>query len=270
MYLYLKFKKMVLKVYNSLTKKVEDFKPIESGKVSLYTCGPTVYDYAHIGNFRAYLFGDILKRTLIALGYEVNHIMNITDIDDKTIKNSQKNNQSLTNFTEFYTDKFFEDRDSLHIIPATDYTKATNYIKEMLEIVEILLNKGFAYVGEDQSIYFSINKDSNYGKLVELSKDKLKENAGGRIKKDEYEKDNPQDFALWKSWDEEDGDVVWDPKDYLGPDTKIQKGRPGWHIECSAMSMSTLGETIDIHTGGMDNMFHSSRKRNSSIRMCDR
>lgn len=246
---------MVLNIYNSLHKKLEEFKPLRKEYVTLYTCGPTVYDYAHIGNFRAYIFGDLLKRTLVYNGYNVKHVMNITDIDDKTIRDSQKNNQTLLEFTDFYTQRFYKDRDSLNIIPAETYTKATDYIKEMLTITQTLIDKGFAYIETDGSVYFSINKNSSYGQLVELSKDTLKENALGRIKKDEYEKDDAQDFALWKAWDQDDGPVKWDPRDFLGNDTKIAIGRPGWHIECSAMSMATLGETIDIHTGGLDNMF---------------
>lgn len=246
---------MVLKIHNSLTKKLEDFKPLREDYVSLYTCGPTVYDYAHIGNFRAYIFGDILKRTLLYNGFNVKHVMNITDIDDKTIRDSQKNNQTFIEFTQFYTELFFKDRDTLNILHANKYTKATDYVKEMLEITQTLIDKGFAYIETDGSVYFSINKNPAYGKLVTLSKDTLKENASGRIKKDEYDKENAQDFALWKAWDSEDGEVKWDPKEYLGSGTKIALGRPGWHIECSAMSMATLGETIDIHTGGLDNMF---------------
>lgn len=246
---------MSTKFYNTLSREIEDFSPLRAGKVSLYTCGPTVYDYAHIGNFRAYVFGDILKRSLTYIGYDVDHVMNITDIDDKTIKNSIEQNKSLTEFTEFYTNAFFEDRDKLNILPAKKYTKATDYIKEMLEIINTLIEKDFAYIEEDGSVYFDIRKADNYGKLSHFDLNALKQNAGGRLKKDEYDKENAQDFALWKAYSESDGDVSWDPKEFLGHDTKIQKGRPGWHIECSAMSIKNLGETIDIHTGGVDNIF---------------
>jgi len=246
---------MALILHNTLTKKDEEFKPIKKGEVGLYTCGPTVYNYPHIGNYRAYIFGDILKRSLLYLGYKVNHVMNITDIDDKTIRDSQIQGKTLKEFTSFYTEEFFKDRDLLNILPANSYPKATNYIKEMVEIIEKLQEKGFAYKSEDGSVYFDIKKDKEYGKLSGLDISKLKENAKGRLNTDEYDKDNAFDFALWKAWDEKDGDVYWDPKELLGRDTSLGKGRPGWHIECSAMSNSLLGETFDIHTGGVDNIF---------------
>ena len=238
---------MALKLYNSLSRSIQEFKPINPSKVGLYTCGPTVYNYPHIGNYRAYLFADTLKRTLLYLGYEVNHIMNITDIDDKTIRDSQKEGKTLKEFTEFYTEEFFKDRDMLNILPPAKYTKATEYINEMVNIIEKLLENGHAYKSDDGSVYFNIAKDSEYGKLAHLDMSELKNNASGRIKSDEYDKENIQDFALWKAWDETDGDVFWE--------TSLGKGRPGWHIECSAMSMSNLGNHFDIHTGGRDNMF---------------
>jgi cysteinyl-tRNA synthetase len=173
--------------------------------------------------------------------------MNITDIDDKTIRDSQKENKTLKEFTEFYTAEFLKDIKSLNIIPPTKFTKATDYINEMVEIIKKLLDKGIAYKSPDGSIYFDIKKFKNYGKLSHLVMTEQKENASGRIKNDEYEKENAQDFALWKAWDEKDGDVFWN--------TELGKGRPGWHIECSAMSMANLGEQLDIHTGGVDNIF---------------
>jgi len=238
---------MALKIYNSLTRKEEQFEPLNKNNVGMYTCGPTVYNYAHIGNYRAYIFSDMLKRYLKYSGYEVNHIMNITDVDDKTIRESQKEGKSLKDFTEFYTKALFDDRDSLNIIPANTYTKATEYIEEMVKIIETLITKGYAYKTDDGSVYFDIKKDKEYGKLSHFNLSNLKENADGRLKKDEYEKENAQDFALWKAYDENVGNVFWN--------TSIGKGRPGWHIECSAMSMSNLGESFDIHTGGVDLMF---------------
>lgn len=238
---------MDIKLYNSLSKKEEVFFPLSKDRATLYTCGPTVYDYAHIGNFRAYIFGDVLKRVLTFNGIPVLHVMNLTDIDDKTIVNAQKANKTLREFTEFFTEKFYEDRDLLNILPASRYTKATDYIVDMVKIIETLIEKGFAYKGEDGSIYFNTQKDLKYGRLVEIQKENLKNNASNRMKADEYDKDSAQDFALWKAWDENDGDVFWE--------TSLGKGRPGWHIECSAMAMKELGETIDIHTGGLDNMF---------------
>lgn len=238
---------MSLKFQNTYTKKLEDFSPINPGLVTLYTCGPTVYDYPHIGNYRAYIFGDMLKRYLNYSGYNVKHIMNITDIDDKTIRDSQKNTKSLKEFTEFYTNEFYKDRDMLNIIPALVYPKATDYIDEMVHVIEELIKKGHAYTSTDRSVYFDISSFQNYGKLAHIDLSELKDNAKGRMKSDEYEKDSVQDFALWKAYDEADGDVFWE--------TSLGKGRPGWHIECTAMSIKNLGEQIDIHTGGVDNIF---------------
>ncbi|MFA7285313.1 MAG: cysteine--tRNA ligase [Candidatus Paceibacterota bacterium] len=237
----------MLRFYNTLTKQKEEFKPIQDGKVAMYSCGPTVYNYAHIGNLRSYVFADVLKRTLTYSGYEVTHVMNLTDIDDKTIKNSQKEGKTLKDFTEFYTLEFIKDISSLNILPPKTFTKATNYIDKMVEITTALIQKGYAYKSTDGSIYFDIKKFPNYGKLSNLVLDEQKENAGGRIKTDEYDKENVQDFALWKAYDEVDGEVFWE--------TSLGKGRPGWHIECSAMAISNLGSSLDIHTGGVDNIF---------------
>lgn len=238
---------MALILHNSLTRTNEEFKPLKNDSVGLYTCGPTVYNYPHIGNYRAYVFTDMLKRYLIYRGYKLKHIMNITDVDDKTIRDSLAQGKTLKELTEFYTDEFFKDRDALNIISPDKYTKATDYIDEMVKIIETLIEKGYAYKTPDQSVYFDISKDENYGKLSHFKLSDLKENAEGRMKKDEYDKENAEDFALWKAWDENDGDVFWE--------TSLGKGRPGWHIECSAMSMKELGENIDIHTGGVDLIF---------------
>lgn len=246
---------MPIKFYNTLTKKIEEFKPIKPENACIYTCGPTVYNYPHIGNYRAYIFSDILKRFLLYRGYNIKHVMNITDIDDKTIRDSQNQGKKLKEFTSFYTEGFFKDRDKLNIIPADYYPRATDYIKEMLEMIEILIKKGVAYKGEDNSIYFDIKKDKDYGKLSNLDISKLKKNAKGRLNSDEYEKENAFDFALWKVWDSKDGEVFWNPEEILNKETSISKGRPGWHIECSAMSNALLGKTFDIHTGGVDNIF---------------
>jgi cysteinyl-tRNA synthetase len=231
--------------FNTLTRQKETFVPIEAGKVKMYTCGPTVYDYAHIGNFRAFLFEDLLKRWLVQRGFKVLHVMNLTDIDDKTIKGSQKQGVPLKQFTDFYVKAFFEDIKALNIESADVYPKATDHIAEMVVIIKTLMAKGFAYKGEDGSIYYAVCKFSDYGKLSHIKVDELK--AGARVSQDEYAKEEAQDFALWKAWTPEDGDVYWE--------TELGKGRPGWHIECSAMSMKYLGETFDIHCGGIDNMF---------------
>ncbi|MEK7128223.1 MAG: class I tRNA ligase family protein, partial [Patescibacteria group bacterium] len=253
---------MPIKFYNTLTREKEIFSPIKKGEVSFYSCGPTVYNYPHIGNYRAYIFADTLKRVLLYEGYKVKHIMNLTDVDDKTIRDSQKDGLSLKEFTEFYTQAFFKDIKSLNIIAPQKFTKATDYIDEMVKIIEKLLKNNLAYKSEDGSVYFNIRKFKNYGKLSGLVLEEQKEDAQGRmaerIKKDEYGKDNAQDFALWKVWDEKDGNIYWDAdfgKSLPRESEVIIRGRPGWHIECSAMSMATLGEQIAIHTGGVDKIF---------------
>jgi cysteinyl-tRNA synthetase len=186
-----------------------------------------------------------LKRWLVYRGFKVTHVMNLTDIDDKTIKGSQKQGIPLRQFTDFYAKAFFEDIKALNIEPADVYPRATDHIPEMVALIKTLMAKGFAYKGEDGSIYFSVCKFPDYGKLSHIKVDELK--AGARVSQDEYAKEEAQDFALWKAWTSEDGDVYWE--------TDLGKGRPGWHIECSAMSMKYLGETFDIHCGGVDNMF---------------
>jgi len=231
--------------FNTLTRKKEVFKPLETGKVKIYTCGPTVYDYAHIGNFRAFLFEDLLKRWLEHRGFIVKHVMNLTDIDDKTIKGSQKQQVPIRQFTDFYVKAFFEDIKALNIQLADVYPRATDLVPEMVALIKTLMVKGYAYRGEDGSVYYAISKFPDYGKLSKIKTSELK--AGARVSQDEYAKEEAQDFALWKAWTPEDGNVFWE--------TELGKGRPGWHIECSAMSMKYLGETFDIHCGGVDNMF---------------
>lgn len=246
---------MALTLFNTLSKEKEVFIPIKEGLVGIYSCGPTVYNKIHIGNWRAFVFADLIRRYFEYRGFEVNHVMNITDVDDKTIKTSQEKNQTLKEFTEYYTSLFFKERDLLNILPATKYTKATDYIKEMLLIIQELIDKGFAYKAKDGSVYFDIRKFKDYGQLSNFKISDLKENADNRLNKDEYDKENAEDFALWKKWIPEDGEVFWTPEDILGMKTEIEKGRPGWHIECSAMSTKNLGTSFDIHTGGVDLIF---------------
>ena len=236
---------MPIRFYNTLTKRKEDFVPLNKGEVKIYTCGPTVYDTAHIGNFRTFIFEDLLKRYFLLKGYKVSHVMNITDVDDKTILRSITNNIKITDLTEKYINLFFNDLKTLKIIPADVYPKATEHVDIMIDMVQKLINKGFAYKSEDKSIYFNITEFSDYGKLAKLNMAEQK--TADRIARDDYSKDNPQDFVLWKAWKKEDGDVFW--KSPWG------KGRPGWHIECSAMSTKYLGEHFDIHCGGVDNIF---------------
>jgi len=235
---------MTLKLYNTLTRKKEVFKPLNDKQVHMYTCGPTVYDYAHIGNFRAYMCSDILKRYLRYKGFKVKQVMNITDVEDKTIKGALKEGISLQKYTKKFEKAFFEDLEMLNIDKADSFPRATDNIKEMVDIIENLLKKKIAYKAKD-GIYFDISKFKDYGNLSGTELKNLQ--VGKRIREDQYEKDEVQDFALWKFWDEKDYDVFWE--------TEIGKGRPGWHIECSAMSMKLLGESFDIHAGGVDLVF---------------
>ena len=235
---------MSLKLFNTLTRQKEEFISIEPGKVKMYSCGPTVYDFAHIGNFRAYVVADLVKRYLKYKGYEVKQVVNLTDVDDRTIKGSQEKQFPLNEYTKRYKEAYFQDVKSMNIEMADIYSEATAHIKEMVELVKKLLEKGHAYQLAG-SIYYKISTFKDYGKLSKMKREDLK--AGARISKDTYEKEEVGDFALWKGWDEEDGEVFWE--------TEIGKGRPGWHIECSAMSMKYLGKHFDIHTGGVDLIF---------------
>lgn len=234
---------MALKFHNTLSRKTEDFTPIKDNFVGVYTCGPTVYNYAHIGNLRSFVFADILKRTLEYFDYSVNHVMNITDVDDKTIKGSQASGEDLKTFTRRFEDAFFADCAKLNILKPAKTPRATESIEGMIALIETLLDKGYAYKADD-GIYFSISKFPTYGQLTDLAKNT---ELVSRVKNDEYDKENPQDFALWKFRTEADGDVFWP--------APFGEGRPGWHIECSAMSKANIGEHFDIHTGGIDLVF---------------
>ncbi len=236
----------MLRFYNTMTRQKEDFHPREPGKVGMYTCGPTVYHYAHIGNFRAYMFEDLLRRYLKYRGFDVTQIMNLTDIEDKIIRDSQQAGMSLDDFTATYKHAFFDDLRALNIEPAEEYPEATTHIPEMVALIKQLLERDYAYE-VDGSIYYRIDRFPDYGKLAHLDTEELQSGASGRVDDDEYTKDAVHDFALWKGWSPEDGEVFWD--------TDLGRGRPGWHIECSAMSMKYLGTHFDIHTGGEDNIF---------------
>ncbi|HPO90527.1 MAG TPA: class I tRNA ligase family protein, partial [Victivallales bacterium] len=194
--------------FNTFSRREEEFVPLKEGHVGLYTCGPTVYNFAHIGNFRAYVFEDILRRTLKYFGYKVFQVMNLTDVDDKTIRGAISSNLKLNEFTEQFKKAFFEDIEILRIERAEVYPAATEHINEMIELIKTLEKKGFAYKADDNSVYFSVAKFANYGKLSKI--DMQNQIAGVRIKADEYSKENTADFALWKAWDENDGDVYWD------------------------------------------------------------
>jgi cysteinyl-tRNA synthetase len=236
---------MGLKIHNTMSGAVEEFVPLNGLDVGFYTCGPTVYNYAHIGNLRSFIFADILKKYLRYRGYAVKHVMNITDVDDKTIRDSQKEHKSLKEFTEFYTKEFFNDFETLRIDKPDIIPRATETIPEMISLIKKLGENGHTYL-KDGSTYYKISTFDDYGKLSKIDLENVKDDASGRLS-DEYEKDDPRDFALWKAWSEDDGHVFWE--------TAIGKGRPGWHIECSAMSMKYLGESFDIHTGGVDLIF---------------
>lgn len=235
----------MLKLYNTLTNQVEEFKPLEEGKVRFYVCGPTVHDFAHIGNFRTLLFADLLRRYLKFKGYQVHHVMNITDVDDKIIRKSVESGQSLRDYTEVYTNYFFEDLYALGAESPEEILRATDHIPEMIEIIKRLDANGHTYES-DGSTYFRINTFNGYGKLSKMNFEGNVTGASERVDSDEYEaKENARDFVLWKAV--KPGEPFWDTS--LGP------GRPGWHIECSAMSMKSLGETFDIHVGGIDLVF---------------
>ncbi len=236
---------MSLQFFNTLTRRKEDFVPLNPPHVGMYTCGPTVYNFAHIGNFRAFVFQDLLRRYLEYKGFDVKHVMNVTDVEDKIIRTVRESGKSLREVTDFYTQEFFRDLDALNIKRAHVTPRATETIPDMIKLIESLVAKKNAYVADDGSVYFSIKSFKDYGKLAHLDFEKLQ--FGSRVTHDEYDKEHVADFALWKAWDEKDGEVKW-PSPW-------GEGRPGWHIECSVMSMKNLGETFDIHCGGEDLIF---------------
>jgi len=233
---------MALRFYNTLTQQVEPFTLLEGNTVRMYTCGPTVYNYAHIGNFRTFAFEDILRRWLLYRGFELDHVMNITDVDDKIIRNALAENQTLAEYTATYTQAFLEDSAALRLQRPERMVKATEHIPEMVRAIEQLAERGFTYPS-DGSIYYRIAKFPDYGKLSHNDFSGIR--SGARVDVDEYDKANARDFVLWKA--PKDGEPFWDSA--IGP------GRPGWHIECSAMAMKYLGETLDIHAGGVDLIF---------------
>src|SRR5690348_8895700 len=243
---------MTLSLYNTLTRRVESFEPLAPPLVTLYTCGPTVWNLAHIGNFRTFLFEDLLRRYLAYSGYDVFHIMNLTDVDDRTIKAAAAAGKRLEAHTAPFVQAFFEDRDYLRITPAHVYPRATQSVPAMIRLVERLLERGVAYKGDDGSVYFAIAKFPTYGRLSRLDSREIK--VGARVASDEYTKDDPRDFALWKKAEPVDEQVgaAWD--------APFGRGRPGWHLECSAMSLTEIGarfdvQTLDIHCGAVDLIF---------------
>ncbi len=234
---------MALQLFNTLSGKVEEFHPLEDNLVRMYACGPTVYDYGHIGNFRTFVAVDVLRRFLKQSGYQLKHVMNITDVEDKIIRNAARDGVTVQEYTKKYTQAFLEDSDALNIQHPEVLAKATEHIQEMAHFIAELRDKGYAYQSDDGSYYYRIAKFPEYGKLSK--KDFEGMNDGARVDVDEYEKDNARDFALWKA--PKPGEAQWD--------TEIGPGRPGWHIECSQMSMKYLGDSFDIHAGGEDLIF---------------
>jgi cysteinyl-tRNA synthetase len=232
----------MIKLFNTASRKKQSLIPIKKNEVSVYVCGPTVYNYAHIGNLRTYIFGDVLHRTLRYAGFNVKYIMNITDVDDKTIRDANNSNETLQEFTKKYEKVFYTNLEKLNIKKASRYPRATDHIGDMVKLISMLLKKKFAYQ-KNGSVYFDISKFKNYGKLSRVQQKKLK--TGVRIDIDEYEKNNVHDFVLWKT--SKNGEPSWK--------TPFGEGRPGWHIECSAMSMKYLGKSFDIHAGGVDLIF---------------
>lgn len=239
----------MLNLYNTETKGK---KPLELSEgeetLKMYTCGPTVYNYAHIGNLRTFVFEDLLRRTIKYFGFPLTQVMNLTDVEDKTIKGALEAGTSLEAYTQRYKEAFFEDLKTLHIEPVEIICSATDHVAQMIKMIETLLEKGIAYKGNDGGIYYSIKRFPSYGRLSHLKLEELKEGASERVSDDEYDKESASDFVLWKTYDaKRDGDVFWE--------SPFGRGRPGWHIECSAMATHYLGETIDLHVGGVDNIF---------------
>ena len=237
---------MPIRFFNTLTRRKEEFVPREDGKVGMYTCGPTVYSYVHIGNLRTFMFQDLLRRHLQYRGFDILHAMNITDVEDKIIRTCRETGERLESLTSRYTQAFFDDLNVLGVAIPEHTPRATDHISEMVDLVQRLTANGHTYEA-DGSVYFKIKSFEPYGKLSHFDIDTLQEGASGRVDNDEYSDDDARDFALWKAYVEADGDVFWE--------TAIGKGRPGWHLECSCMSMGILGESFDIHCGGVDLIF---------------
>jgi cysteinyl-tRNA synthetase len=242
----------MLRLYNTLSRRAEPFEPLHPGRVTMYTCGPTVWNYAHIGNFRTFLFEDLLRRYLEYCGMEVFQVMNLTDVDDRTIRAAAQAGVSLEDHTAPFIQAFFEDSEYLRIKPAHLYPRATAYVPAMIALVSTLLDQGIAYRGDDGSVYFAVDRFENYGRLSQVEKRELK--AGSRVASDDYSKEDARDFALWKAASVEDEAVgaAWD--------APFGRGRPGWHLECSAISLTEIRarygvETLDVHAGGVDLIF---------------
>ena len=234
----------MLQLYDTATRDKTAFEPLEQGLVRIYTCGPTIWDHAHIGNFRSFLFADVLKRYLRYSGYQVHHVMNLTDVDDRIVQRVGEEDVSLQEYTQRYAEAFFQDAEALNIEPADVYPRPSEHIDDMVDLIAKLIDRGVAYE-RDGSVYYSISAFPEYGCFARLDMAGMRD--GARVDTDKYDKDDARDFVLWKAWTEADGDVVWE--------SPYGRGRPGWHLECSAMSMKYLGQVFDIHTGGVDLIF---------------
>ncbi|MGR3952024.1 MAG: cysteine--tRNA ligase [Chlamydia sp.] len=252
-----------LSLFDTESRSTIPVKASDGKTVRMYTCGPTIYNYAHIGNFRTFLFEDLLRRSLKLLGYTVFQVMNLTDVDDKTIKGSIDSQESLYDYTERYAKIFFSDIKTLRIQPAEAYPRATHYIAEMIDMITSLLENNAAYVSSDKSVYYKIAAFQEYGKLSHLEMSSLQKDASERASSDEYEKEKASDFVLWKAFDpERDGNVHWA--------SPWGEGRPGWHIECSVMAKAILGETIDLHAGGVDLIFPHHENEIAQSESCNK
>ena len=256
-----------MKIYNTLTRKKEDFKALSSREVKVYYCGPTVYNFAHIGNLKTYTWHDVIVRAMKFLGYPVVTVMNITDIEDKIIRTAQKTGENLKDFTIRYTNEFLADIDKLGVIRADNIEPISNVIPEMVRMINTMLNRWFAYEAEG-SIYFEVKKFKKYGKLANLDFDGMKESV--RIDNDEYDKESAADFVLWKWWKDEDGENFWDETFMIDSKEKVIKGRPGWHIECSACAMKHFGPQIDIHMWAIDLVFPHHQNEIAQTESCTR
>ncbi|MCD5375344.1 cysteine--tRNA ligase [Candidatus Gracilibacteria bacterium] len=255
-----------MKIYNTLYRRKEEFKPLRFPEVKLYQCGPTVYNNAHIGNLKTSVVEDVVARSLKYLGYQVKVTMNITDIDDKTIKNSVVAGESLKDFTEKYTKVFLDDLEKLGVELPENITPISKLIPEMVRMIQTMLNRGFAYLADDGSIYFDVKKSKRYGQLANLDISGMKESV--RIDNDEYDKDSAADFVLWKAWKKDDAENYWEGEFTVNKKEVVLKGRPGWHIECSACAMKHCGPQIDIHMGGEDLIFPHHQNEIAQTEAC--
>lgn len=247
---------MPLSLYNSLTRRVEAFEPLNAERVTVYACGPTVYNHVHIGNWSLAMVSDVLVRWLRESGYTVVYVQNITDVEDKIIRDAQAVGVDRESFTKRWAAVYFEGMDALGMTAQVDHFPwATAHIDGMVAMIQVLLDKGHAYLAEDDSIYYRISTFETYGELANIRREDLRAGGSGRVKTDEYEKEDVGDFALWKGWSSADGDVFWEPTFTIDEEARVVKGRPGWHIECSVMSTQILGPRIDIHLGGEDLLF---------------